>query len=142
MADRGERWSSGIGRSAERPAGAACWRRHRFLFRLIGARSELRVDVRNTPIARSTRRSSGVLSRSDISGWRMVFFIPWRGSPKSLARRISTCAGRLGWGAGFLFGDIPVRGPPLELGRSERPTLRPLWSYGVIDDSTPVQQLR
>ena len=47
-----------------------------------------------------------------------------------------------GWGAGFLFGDIPVRGPPLELGRSERPTLRPLWSYGVIDDSTPVQQLR
>src|SRR5665213_4422851 len=37
-----------------------------------------------------------------------------------------------GWGAGFLFGDIPVRGPPLELGRSERPTLRPLWSYGVI----------
>ena len=45
---------------------------------------------------RPRRRVSGMLSRSDISGWRMVFFIPWRGSPKSLARRISTCAGRLG----------------------------------------------
>ena len=50
-----------------------------------------------------------MLSRSDISGWRMVFFIPWRGSPKSLARRISTCAGRLGGAPGsflviFRFG--------------------------------------
>ena len=71
----------------------------------------------------------------------LVFFIPWRGVAENPARRISTCSGRRGGAAAAgrtmvmspaapdSFSVIFWFGATMELGRSERPTMRPLWSY-------------
>jgi hypothetical protein len=58
----------------------------------------------------------GVLSLSDISGWRLVFFIPWRGVAENPARRSllldppGPALRLLADVADFRFSDIPVRG--------------------------------
>jgi hypothetical protein len=49
---------------------------------------------------------------------RPVFFIPWRGSPKTLARRIATYAGRLGGAAAGTIAAAPTT-------RSQRQHRRP-----------------
>jgi hypothetical protein len=67
-----------------------------------------------------------------------VFFIPLRVVAENPARRISTCSGRLGGAAAAgrtmvmspaapdSFAVIFRFGATMELGRSERPTMRPL----------------
>jgi len=50
--------------------------------------------------------------------------------------------GDVAGGAGFLFNNIPGSGPTLELGRSERQTMRPLWSYGVDGADSPDRKPR
>ena len=77
----------------------------------------------------------------------MVFFIPWRVVAENPARRIKTCrltrTRRLGGAAAAgrtmvmspaapdSFAVILRFGATMELGRSERTTMRPLWSYRV-----------
>ena len=77
----------------------------------------------------------------------MVFFIPLRVVAGNPARRISTCLGRLGGAAAAddvadLFLVIFRFGATLALGRSERPTLRPLWSYRVDGADRPDRKPR
>jgi len=80
----------------------------------------------------------------------MVFFIPWRVVAEDSGAAHLDPLGPPGWcsgcwphdgddagGAGFLFSDIPVRGRRMDLGRSERQTMRPLWSYGVDGADSP-----
>jgi len=83
----------------------------------------------------------------------MVFFIPWRvvaeesgaahygfggamllDLPRPALRRLTDVAD-------FHFSDIAVRAT-MELGRSERTTMRPLWSYGVDGANTPDRKPR
>jgi hypothetical protein len=87
----------------------------------------------------------------------MVFFIPWRVVAEESG------AAHLGFGGAMLLDllgpalrlltDSPIStlvifrfGATMELGRSERPTmrplLRPLWSYGVDAANTPDRKLR
>jgi hypothetical protein len=40
------------------------------------------------------------------------------------------------------FFVISGSGPTMELGRSERPTMRPLWSYGVDGADSPDRKPR
>ena len=78
----------------------------------------------------------------------MVFFIPLRVVAENPARRISTCSGRLGERLRLLttapdfFLVIFRFGATMELGRSERPTMRPLWSYRVDGADSPDRKPR
>jgi hypothetical protein len=63
-------------------------------------------------------------------------------SPTNPARRISTCSGRLGAPAPIFILVIFRFGATMELGRSERTTMRPLWSYGVDGADTPDRKPR
>ena len=83
----------------------------------------------------------------------MVFFIPWRVVAEESG------AAHLGFGGALLL-DLPgpaLRLPPaspistlvifrfgatMELGRSERTTMRPLWSYRVDGANTPDRKPR
>ncbi len=77
----------------------------------------------------------------------LVFFIPLRVVAENPARRISTCLGRLGGAAAAddvadFFLVIFRFGATMELGRSERPTMRPLWSYRVDGADSPDRKPR
>ena len=77
----------------------------------------------------------------------MVFFIPLRVVAENPARRVSTCLGRLGGAAAAddvadFFLVIFRFGATMELGRSERPTMRPLWSYRVDGADSPDRKPR
>jgi hypothetical protein len=83
----------------------------------------------------------------------MVFFIPWRVVAEESG------AAHFGLGGALLLDPLgPMVRPPaapsisilvicrfgatMELGRSERTTMRPLWSYGVDGASTPDRKPR
>jgi hypothetical protein len=71
-----------------------------------------------------------------------VFFIPWRLVAEESGAAHSTCSGRLGGAAAADDVADPILvifrfGAPMELGRSERTTMRPLWSYGVDGADRP-----
>ena len=84
----------------------------------------------------------------------MVFFIPWRGVAEDSGAAHLDLLGPPGWSPlgcwpaddgdvvrrrapEFLFSDIPDRGRRRSSRRSERPTMRPLWSYGVLRSQQP-----
>jgi hypothetical protein len=83
----------------------------------------------------------------------MVFFIPWRVVAEESG------AAHLGFGGAMLLDPLgPMVRPPaapsisilvifrfgatMELGRSERTTMRPLWSYGVDGADSPDRKPR
>jgi hypothetical protein len=91
----------------------------------------------------------------------MVFFIPWRVVAEEsgaahygfggamlldLLGPRSGCWPHDGEVAGGAVGDSTLVifrfGATMELGRSERPTMRPLWSYGVDGADTPDRKPR
>ena len=84
----------------------------------------------------------------------MVFFIPWRVVAEEfrrgafwLRRRDAARPARAGAAAAGATSPISTLvifrfGATMELGRSERTTLRPLWSYGVDAANTPDRKPR
>ena len=90
---------------------------------------------------------SAACSLSDISGWRAGVLYPLAGGGRESGaahldllgppgRRCGCCRRR-----GFLL-VIFRFGATLELGRSERPTMRPLWSYRVDGADSPDRKPR
>src|SRR5271155_1479864 len=72
----------------------------------------------------------------------MVFFIPWRVvAEESGAAHCVARPARAGASAAFVL-VIFRFGVTMELGRSERPTLRPLWSYRVDGADSPDRKPR
>jgi hypothetical protein len=78
-----------------------------------------------------------------------VFFIPWRVVAENPARRSSTCRLTrtrrtvvMSPAAPDSFAVLFRFGPTLELGRSERPPMRPLWSYRVDGADSPDRKPR
>ena len=71
----------------------------------------------------------------------MVLFIPWGVGAERRAGSSKTRSGRLGPTPQLRFSGIRF-GATLELGRSERTTMRPLWSYGVDGADSPDRKPR
>jgi len=72
----------------------------------------------------------------------MVFFIPWRVVAEESGAAHLDPPGLAG-GAGADFFSVIFRfGATMELGRSERPTMRPLWSYRVDGADSPDRKPR
>jgi hypothetical protein len=73
----------------------------------------------------------------------MVFFIPWRVvAEESGAAHFVARPARAGGAVDFHFLAIFRFGAMMELGRSERPTLRPLGSHGVDGADGPDRKPR
>ena len=86
----------------------------------------------------------------------MVFFIPWRVGAEDFGAAHLDLLGPPGWCSGCWPHDGEVAGgavadsfqrysgsgPTMELGRSERPTMRPLWSYRVDGADSPDRKPR
>jgi hypothetical protein len=68
----------------------------------------------------------------------MVFFIPWRVVAEESG------AAHFGFGGAVADSILVIFrfGATMELGRSERTTMRPLWSYGVDAANTPDRKPR
>ena len=106
----------------------------------------------------SIRTKSTSCSLSDISGWRAGVLYPLAGDGrKSCAAQLrrrdacSTCSGRRSgcWPQMVRSPAAPIPflvifrfGATLELGRSERTTMRPLWRYGVDAANIPDRKPR
>jgi hypothetical protein len=104
------------------------------------------------------RQVCGVLLSPTFPAGELVFFIRRRVVAENPARRSSTCrltrTRRLGGAAacGRTMEMSPAApdsisaifrfGATMELGRSERPTVRPLWSYGVDGADSPDRKPR
>ena len=72
----------------------------------------------------------------------MVFFIPWRVVAEESGAAHLDLPGLAGGAAADSFSVIFRFGATMELGRSERPTMRPLWSYGVDGADSPDRKPR
>src|SRR5271155_1408816 len=85
---------------------------------------------------------SAACSLSDISGWRAGVLYPLAGGGReSGAAHFVARPARAGAAAAFVL-VIFRFGATMELGRSERTTLRPLWSYRVDGANSPDRKPR
>ena len=84
----------------------------------------------------------GVLSLPTFPAGELVFFIPLRVVAEESGAAHYDLPGLAG-GAGADFFSVIFRfGATMELGRSERPTMRPLWSYRVDGADSPDRKPR
>jgi hypothetical protein len=120
---------------------------------VAGSLSEVqRATGSSTAIAKfcSTEVRSAACSLSPtFPAGELVFFIPWRVVAENPARRSSTCRLTrtrrtvvMSPAAPDSFAVLFRFGPTLELGRSERPPMRPLWSYRVDGADSPDRKPR
>ena len=83
-----------------------------------------------------------MLSLRHFPAGELVFFIPLRVVAEESGAAHYDLPGLAG-GAGADFFSVIFRfGATMELGRSERPTMRPLWSYRVDGADSPDREPR
>ena len=119
----------------------------------LPARPSCRVGWPTGPIAKSSALELRRALSPTFPAGEMVFFIPWRVVAEESG------AAHFGLGGATLLDPLgPMVRPPaapaisilvicrfgatMELGRSERTTMRPLWRYGVDAANTPDRKPR